>query len=287
MTADPVRIIAADMELELLPDLGGSVGAFRAGGRDVLRPADADPESPLEAAGFPMLPFCGRIENGRFDWAGRQVALPPGLPPEPHAIHGQGWQRRWTVERHEANEAVLALEHPAGDWPWRYTARQHFRVDELGLTLVLSLCNDSDTPMPAGMGWHPYFPAHDAMLQAETRRIYARGETGVPEAEDAPDAHADLRNGRRVCDLDLDDVFRPGTRAVRIETPANRWTLAGDTTFGWLTVYTPPGESFFCVEPVSHVPNAVRTTDPAARGLRTLAPGETLSGTITLQRTAS
>ena len=40
-------------------------------------------------------------------------------------------------------------------------------------------------------------------------------------------------------------------------------------------VYTPPGRDFFCVEPVSHVNNAVRSDDPLGQGLIALGSGET------------
>jgi aldose 1-epimerase len=55
-----------------------------------------------------------------------------------------------------------------------------------------------------------------------------------------------------------------------------RMTAAPD--FGFLHLYTPPGEVYFCAEPVSAIPNAVNQNDPAAVGLRALAPGESASG---------
>ena len=47
-------------------------------------------------------------------------------------------------------------------------------------------------------------------------------------------------------------------------------------------VYTPQNKDYFCVEPVSHVSNAIHMADPAAHGLRTLAPGEGFEATMTL-----
>ena len=45
----------------------------------------------------------------------------------------------------------------------------------------------------------------------------------------------------------------------------------------YLVVYTPPQQDYFCVEPVSHVPNAIHMSEPARHGVRALAPGETFS----------
>ena len=41
-----------------------------------------------------------------------------------------------------------------------------------------------------------------------------------------------------------------------------------------LVVYTPHDRDLYCVEPVSHVSNAIHMADPAAHGLVTLQPGE-------------
>jgi aldose 1-epimerase len=49
-------------------------------------------------------------------------------------------------------------------------------------------------------------------------------------------------------------------------------------------VYTPPGESFFCAEPVSHITDAfnLAATGQADTGMLTLAPGESVRASLTL-----
>jgi aldose 1-epimerase len=51
----------------------------------------------------------------------------------------------------------------------------------------------------------------------------------------------------------------------------------------YLVVYTPRDKDYFCVEPVSHVGNAIHMADPAAHGLRTLQPGESFEATMTIE----
>jgi aldose 1-epimerase len=47
---------------------------------------------------------------------------------------------------------------------------------------------------------------------------------------------------------------------------------------GHTVIYTPQAHDFFCVEPVSHMPNAVNRPEPAdITGLRSLAPGEAMA----------
>ena len=63
-----------------------------------------------------------------------------------------------------------------------------------------------------------------------------------------------------------------GPASLRIEATA---------VFGQLQVFTPSWADFFCVEPVSHVPDAINRPDlPTDQAMRVLEPHESLSGTI-------
>ena len=112
----------------------------------------------LEAACFPLVPFVNRIRGSRFWFRGRDVILSPNMAGDPNVLHGQGWLNAWQVLFASGDEAELAFEHSAGEWLWTYEARQHFVLDELGLTVRLSCLNTSAEPMPCGLGQHPYFP---------------------------------------------------------------------------------------------------------------------------------
>jgi hypothetical protein len=56
--------------------------------------------------------------------------------------------------------------------------------------------------------------------------------------------------------------------------------IEADPVFGHLIVYVPPARDFFAVEPVSHMNNAVNRPDVTDNGLRHLAPGERLTGSV-------
>jgi aldose 1-epimerase len=46
-------------------------------------------------------------------------------------------------------------------------------------------------------------------------------------------------------------------------------------------VFTPSWADFFCIEPVSHVPDAMNRPDlPTEHAMRVLQPNETLGGTV-------
>jgi aldose 1-epimerase len=48
-------------------------------------------------------------------------------------------------------------------------------------------------------------------------------------------------------------------------------------------IYTPRDVDRFCVEPVSHVNNALGSDDPIALGMRSLASGETTEAWMELE----
>ena len=274
-------------KLVLTPREGGAVRSLTWEGVPILRTAVEGPDVRSLAA-FPLVPFSGRISEGRFRVNGEAVTLTPNMPPEPHAIHGQGWQRGWEVSLRDAARAELVLRHDPGNWPWAYEARQSFVLSEQGLTVTLSLTHlartDSvDAPMPAGLGWHPYFPLAGAEVYADTTHVWA-GPPGEPACDRvAVTGNYDLRPSRRAEGLGLDHAFAVASPVQTIRYPDRRITLRSSDLFGHLIVFTPPGEDYLCVEPVSHAPDAVNLEQgDEVTGLRWLAPGERLEGEITL-----
>ena len=82
---------------------GGGIEELRRGNQALMISAPTPPF----LGSFAMVPFCSRITSGRFDYRGKSVQLAPNFPPEPHAIHGFGWQSRWQIARLEQNIFVL------------------------------------------------------------------------------------------------------------------------------------------------------------------------------------
>ncbi len=184
------------------------------------------------------------------------------------------------------DRAVLRYVHAADAWPWAYRAEQRFQLGPDGLRLDLSLENLSGEPMPAGIGWHPYFPASGAEIEADTAIVWETGQDMLPCPPRPPEGAERLQGSVPVSELALDTPFTTASRPVIIRWPEQNRMLRmlPDDVLRFLIVYTPPGENFFCAEPVSHVPDMVNmNADASETGLVSLAPGETLQGTIRLE----
>ena len=270
--------------LELLPAAGGAIGRYCtvADGRtyEWLCPGSVD-----RPAAFPMVPFCSRIKNGRFRFAGQPVQLLPNLPAEAHALHGQGWLSRWRVVEQEEHRAALEYRHQADAWPWNYLARQEFALSGDRLTVSLSICNASTTSMPAGLGLHPFFPRTDnARLQAIVGEVWQMDEQIMPIRRTRLPRELDLPSGVGVSERALDNVFADWDGRFNIDWPESRSRLRvrGTPEFGHLVVFTPPAQPYFCVEPASNVTDAFNmlARGETGHGARILEPDQILQGSI-------
>jgi len=259
--------------LALLPELGGAISSLRHDGRDVLRPTPAGARDPLEAACFPLVPYANRIAHGRFAFDGQDYHLPLNADGQPHPLHGVGWQRAWEVGAVDLESATLHHRQAADvDWPWSYAAEQHFRLSERGLQVTLSVTNRDPRPMPAGLGFHPYFPASpDTRLTFDAESVWLADAEMLP-TDPAEVAHlADWSAGdavQRTCLID--NAYAGWSGQARIDAPFGTLHLTGEST-PYLHVFMLPGADFFCAEPVSDMPDAPNRTP----GMTALAPGET------------
>lgn len=281
-----VTLSKGDMILEVDPCAGGGVSALRRRDLNILRPG---PErigpafDPRKYAAFPMVPFVGRIHNGRFVCDGAVIELPANLPPEPHAIHGHSWHAAWKLASEAEHSASLVYDHSADAWPWDYSARQDFEIDDNQMTVRLSVTNKGPTDMPAGLGWHPYFPRDNAILTVPTAREWFPDEETGDNIPIAIQPAADLSTGSPVDELTLDTTFSVREPAVSISWPTHSVSMVSDPVFTHATIYVPPGEDYFCAEPITHAPNAVNSSRSASEtGLKWLVPGDTLTGSIVL-----
>jgi len=269
---------AGALRLAVRADLGGAVAGLWHGDTPILRSSEpAELASAHASALFPLVPYSNRLGYRRFRWRGKDYTTRANVAGSPHSLHGLGWQRPWTIVSSSALEVVLELRHEGdADWPFAFTARQYLALDAASFSARLQLSNDGAVEQPAGLGWHPYF----------VRRARSRMHI---ELSHRWDADATLLPTRKVAqhgiDSDLshlafDNCFEGWRGPARIRD--ERFSLQLASSLPYLVVYTPPERGYFCVEPVSHVSNAIHMAEPAAHGLVALAPGATLDAWMRL-----
>jgi aldose 1-epimerase len=289
---------SGESSVVLAPEIGGAIVGWTFGSVPVLRRPAPDAIVSGNVRGlacFPLVPFSNRIASGRFLWDGTEYLLNRNFGDHPHAIHGVGWQRAWAVGTAGAASATLTLRHDAAgeqvrSWPFAFAAEQRFTLSPGALRVELTIRNLHSSPAPAGLGLHPYFPRDGApTLRFNAAGVWLNGSNSLPSEPVPVPPEWDHSRGQRVGSASLDNCYTGWDGEVHIARPNDPGLrIEADGVFRHLIVYTPPGQDFFCVEPVSHMNDAINRMDRVAgHGLRILAPGGTLQGSGTFKLTTA
>ncbi|MES2948855.1 MAG: aldose 1-epimerase [Pseudomonadota bacterium] len=275
---NPLTLRNAELVCDIKPELGGCIAGLWLGDIPVLRSTPAqDLHSVRQAASYPLVPFSNRVANASLQWQGTNHPLVKNWAPDPHAIHGVGWERPWTVLETGDHFALLSYEHKAdAAWPFDFDSSQAFRLEAHALELSLSITNQSAVSAPVGLGWHPYFVKRaDSHVRFNATGRWEMGDDKLPTHRAA---HAGLDSD--CATLDADHCFdgwggvvhlRDGVLNMRVVSSLSR-----------MVVYSTPQNDSIAIEPVSHVNDAVnRMAQTGASagdlGLCILQPGQTFS----------
>ena len=283
--APMLTLRSGELELVVDPAAGGCIRSFTDAGFAILRTSTGDQRDPASYSSFALVPYSGRIDHGRFAFGGIEHQLPLNFAPEPHAIHGDGWTASWTVSDQSGTNATIVFHHEARRMAFRYRAWQTFTLAEDGLRIEIGVRNTGDATMPFGLGLHPYFDRRPGTtLEAEVAEIWLPDPLNIPREKIAVPDWADFRNERPVAEMTLDHIFAKvrGAATIRWPNESRGVRVEGDQVLDRLVVFIPPGQDYFCVEPVSHVANAINMPDIEAAGLRILQPNAELSATVSI-----
>ncbi len=270
MTSQAMELRAGELRLALRPDLGGCLAGLWMGELPVMLSAQADTlTSSRPSASYPLVPYSNRLGYCQFRWHGQDFKTRQNFDNNPHSVHGVGWQRSWAVLSQTESQATLTLEHPGdADWPFAFRAEQQVELTPTRLLQRLAITNTDARPAPVGLGWHPYFPKRSrSRLHIElSERWESDPSTELPTRRVAqPGIDGDVAH------LNFDNCFEGWTGPARLRDEKLSIKLSSDLPY--LVVYTPPHKSYYCVEPVSHVSNAIHMAEPRAHGLRELDSG--------------
>ena len=244
-----LELRAGDTILRIDPIVGGRIVSLVVDGNELLV---TEGYGPIEWGCYPMAPFAGRIRDGRFAFRGRTYALERNMPP--NAIHGTVFDRAWNVVTRDADRVTLAIDLGAG-WPFAGRARQSFALAPDRLEASLEV--EADEPMPAWLGWHPWFRRNlsgtgtdprprspGVVLDVPAAGMYERGPDGLPTG-----AIVEPRPGP------WDDAFVDLARPPRLRWPGMLTMEISSTAGVWVVFDERPDK--VCVEPQTAPPDAV------------------------------
>lgn len=288
-------ILEADgYRVELRPEQGGTVLSalwMRPDGRSIeLFETTA---AGFQGGCFVMAPFVNRIADGRFFFEGKEYHIPLNRPQSGMAIHGFSRDRQWQVMTVSSDHAVLQDRVTSADHPWCYTIRLEIEICARGITLTLTLRNDGTISLPFGLGLHPFIPCDpQTTIECSVAGEFASDDRGLPIAPMRLPAHFGGGTPERVQQhrgTDLCYVDWQGQTA-RIDWPErdSAMTVRAGGVFRHLHLYVLTDRNVFCVEPVSHLPDAInRPALGPASAMTVLRPGESMTGSMSLSAEAS
>jgi len=236
----------------------------------------------------------GRLVRLPRNWGGRA----PGAAQ--YAMHGLILDAPVSWTQPSPDRACGRLE--AGDFGGRWVSRTsltfEWRLERGALVLSVDVRNVGETPLPFGLGWHPYFAIPSGQRgQARLRLPAARRvevddyDQVLPTGRLLPTSGSpydfDAADGRRLGELYLDDCFtdlrREHGRAVaELRDPAAGVGLriASPTPqVNAMQVYAPLGEAIVAIEPQFNLADPFGAVWPpgADTGMARLLPGESLA----------
>jgi galactose mutarotase-like enzyme len=265
----------ADSAATLAPARGGMVIGFSVAGRELLyldRATFDDPAANVRG-GVPVLfPSPGKLAGDAWSWGGLHGAMKQ---------HGFARTLPWEVSATGADDGawatlvLRATEATRAQYPWDFRASYTYRLRGSALAIEMRIENLGVSPMPFGVGFHPYFAVRDADKPAvriptrATRAFDNRAKREVPFqgfdlTADEVDLHL-LDHGAPEASLSVGDLSI---------------VLTGSPELTHWVVWTLRGRGFVCLEPWSCPGNALNTGDR----LLVLGPGEARSLWVRMAR---
>jgi len=300
---DVVALQSDRLRLEIAPQAGASVVAFAAKldgawvpiWRPTPREALASGNSSLMAS-FALIPFSNRIRDAKFRFRDKSYALRPNTP-DGHAIHGDVRKRPWTLASRATDEIAFAFssaDFADINFPFPFAARLSYRLRGTELEVGATLANRGDEAMPAGIGFHPYY--RRTLLHADEAVLLAAAVRGVypellPKGPAVPlSPEQDFSLERAVPSAGFDQCFAGWNGRATIRWPKSGVTalVSGDATLDHLILFTPPGEPFFALEPVSNANDGFNLLAAGVpdSGVRVLEPGAELQARFSVRLSA-
>jgi aldose 1-epimerase len=282
--------------------------------RDLLY---AEPDFPGDGrptrSGIPILfPFPNRIRDGRFTWDGDAYQLPLNDASHKNAIHGFSTNRVWRVADSGANDtaawvtgAFQRADHPELHdlWPADFAIHVTYRLGVGLLRIEAEVHNPGVTPLPFGLGYHPYFRVpfvagvapEDCTVQVPSFSAWELDDYLPTGRKQPPDESRNLNFPRRFAELQLDDVLTDLPSVPPEGSLQERGRIrAGGTTlrmlcsdaFRELVVYTPGHRQALCLEPYTCMTDAVNLQARGVEaGWQVLPPGGRWTGVVELRVT--
>jgi aldose 1-epimerase len=252
-----------------------------------------------------LIPFPGRIADGRYTFDGAVFQLERNDKEGPNAIHGFVRTLPWAVAGSDANHArfeisLAAEQYGSKGYPFSLAIHVAYVLNEQGLSCSFEIKNVGTRIAPVGVGFHPYFTVGSTVIDDDEVKIPGAAyvefnERLAPTGRIIP-VHGtewDYRTARPIgarrfnhCYVQLErDADGSATASLRHAKSGRRIEVTMDRSFSAVVVYT--GDAItgaarraVAIEPMTCATDAFNHPD---WGLQRLPAGRMFSGRYTIR----
>lgn len=269
-----------------IAQVGASLRHLTVGGIDIVPPYPDDVPTPL-ASGVVLAPWPNRIRDGIWQDGETTRSLAISEPKFGNASHGLLRFTAYEIAEQSDDAVRLAATIvPQTGYPYLVETSVTYALTDAGIDVTHTLTNRSEARAPVALGTHPFVTIGDVdprelVLRIPAETYFESDERMLPVGESPVSSGTDLREGRRLGDVQLDTGFanlhRDADGLVRstLTAPDGRTvTVYQGAGFNFVQAFTTdryPGRPLVvAIEPMTAPAEAFNS----GRGLRRLARDE-------------
>jgi aldose 1-epimerase len=290
-------------KLAVHPGLGASPVALEAmangAWQAVMRPTNPElleGDNSANFSSYNLAPYSNRIKNNKFVFEGREYKLQPNWADGIMTIHGDIRNRALDMTRKEHALEFWYDSRTVSDsnYPFDYTFKTRYTLEDDVFVSHLEVRNIGNVPMPAGLGYHPYFmpsflgSSAAPVLHFQAGSVYLTDTTRIPDgASQAIAPELDFSSPKAATGFFIDNVYNDWAGVATFEWTGSGYALRieGDPIYSHFVVFNGDPDGTVALEPVSHCTDGFNLLAQGVpnTGVKILAPGEVLAGAMRLK----
>jgi len=278
----------------VVPAIGGNLLGLSIAGENIIdgyqTPEDLTAFKSSKSA--VLFPYPNRLRDGQYQFEGQTFQFELSEPKNHNAIHGIGRQAKMEVKEATtgADFASLTCRYESDGkseiaaYPFAFAFEIQFKISEPNTFEVsLGFENKSETKLPVGLGWHPYFSFGTAIDEAQLTlppcQFIEVDERLLPTGKKYDyDYFSTAKTiGKTALDngfLLLNNENKRAEVSLNVKDKTLRyWQEIGEGKFNFLQVYIPPHRTAIAIEPMTCNIDAFNNQE----GLVVLNPSEKIS----------
>ena len=221
----------------------------------------------IKTAGFPLTPFCNRINKNSFKYKEHKYNLTNNTNLGKYYLHGDGWLNKWQIKKNTKSVIqIFYQKNQSEDTPYSYLSNQQFSLNNNSLRIDLTVKNLNKIPLPFGLGFHPYLPKNElTLLQAKSNTYWIEDQNYIPKKKVANTEELNFNKPNILPSRWTNNCFNNWNGNAKILWPDKKLLLniksSKNCKFFFLHVSSKKFEKnfkndYFCFEPMTHAVNA-------------------------------